>query len=76
VPAERSRSTRCPSFAGWAGAPAAGSSSWSPALYGIEASDPLVLGAVTAALGLVALLACALPARRAARIDPVVALSE
>jgi len=45
-------------------------------LFGIQASDPFVLGAVTAALSVVALLASALPARRATRIDPVVALSE
>jgi ABC-type antimicrobial peptide transport system permease subunit len=45
-------------------------------LFGTEASDPLVLGAVTAALALVALVACALPARRATRVDPLIALSE
>jgi predicted permease len=45
-------------------------------LFGIQASDPFVLGAVTAGLCLVALVACALPARRATRIDPVIALSE
>jgi len=45
-------------------------------LFGIAASDPLVLGVVTAALAVVALLACALPARRATRIDPLIALTE
>jgi putative ABC transport system permease protein len=45
-------------------------------LFGIQAGDPLVLGVATAALALVALLACALPARRATRIDPLIALSE
>jgi predicted permease len=45
-------------------------------LYGVGTADPLVLGVVTLALMSVALLACAVPARRAARIDPVVALAE
>jgi putative ABC transport system permease protein len=45
-------------------------------LFGIQAGDPRVLGAVTAVLAGVAFAACALPARRAARIDPIVALSE
>jgi predicted permease len=43
-------------------------------LYGVGAMDPLVLGSVAAVLGVVALAACTIPARRAARIDPVVAL--
>jgi predicted permease len=45
-------------------------------LFGINATDPSVVGAVTAVLAVVAVVACALPARRATRIDPVAALSE
>jgi predicted permease len=45
-------------------------------LFGISATDPIVLAVVTAGLGLVAMAACALPARRATRIDPILALSE
>jgi predicted permease len=43
-------------------------------LFGVKARDPLVFVAVPAALGLVALLAAWLPARRASRIDPIEAL--
>jgi len=45
-------------------------------LYGIGAMDPLVLASVAGVLFVVAVAACAVPARRAARIDPVVALNE
>jgi ABC-type antimicrobial peptide transport system permease subunit len=45
-------------------------------LFGVQPMDPFVLAWVTGVLGLVALLACAIPARRAARIDPLIALSE
>jgi ABC-type antimicrobial peptide transport system permease subunit len=37
-------------------------------------TDPITLGSVVAVMVLVAVLACLLPARRAARIDPVTAL--
>lgn len=43
-------------------------------LYGIDARDPLTLVVVGLLLLAVALLACAIPARRAARLDPMIAL--
>jgi ABC-type antimicrobial peptide transport system permease subunit len=43
-------------------------------LFGVDRRDPLVFIAVPAALTLVALIAVWLPARRASRVDPIVAL--
>jgi ABC-type antimicrobial peptide transport system permease subunit len=45
-------------------------------LYGVGPLDPLVLASVGSMLAVVAFTACAVPARRAARIDPTVALTE
>jgi putative ABC transport system permease protein len=43
-------------------------------LFGVSARDPLTLVSVGPILGCVALIACAIPAVRAARVDPTVAL--
>jgi predicted permease len=43
-------------------------------LYGVQPADPATFAAVALLLGAVALLACYLPARRAMRVEPTVAL--
>lgn len=43
-------------------------------LYGVSGSDPLTFASIAALLGAVALLASWVPARRAARVDPMIAL--
>jgi predicted permease len=45
-------------------------------LFGVQAMDPIVLALVTGVLGVVAFLACAVPAHRASRIDPLIALND
>lgn len=59
-----------------AGLAALGSPALASLLYGVDPLDPLTFGLATLELGVVAVCACAVPAARAARIDPAKAVRD
>ncbi|MGH9627279.1 MAG: FtsX-like permease family protein [Bryobacteraceae bacterium] len=63
-------------IAGGLGAAMAAGRLLTAGLYGMNPNDPLVYASVTALLVLTAVIAIAVPARRAATVDPVIALRE
>ena len=45
-------------------------------LFGVRPTDPVLFAAVTIVTGVIALLACIEPARRATRVDPIKVLTQ
>jgi ABC-type antimicrobial peptide transport system permease subunit len=45
-------------------------------LFGVERTDPVTYGAMAVGVALVTVAACAVPAWRASRVDPLVALRQ
>jgi predicted permease len=45
-------------------------------IYGLGALDPFVIGSVLLSLGIIAVAACSLPARRATKVNPVIVLNQ
>jgi ABC-type lipoprotein release transport system permease subunit len=43
-------------------------------LFGVEVTDPITFGGISLLIAMIALLACYIPAQRAARIDPMISL--